>query len=283
MSANAALLPCPVCSHNVFETSESLRDRLIFVSTNKIPCPICQLEVTGIDKLTIHLFSHVKIVPVKSSSSSNQAPKDGKKNKEEYQGIQQSKKSKTNTIKSKQTVATNAPVKFVKIYPKLPVISLNTVPVLDMTRASIEDGVNVRNSLYLPTLKPETTIIQSNTTCNMCGLQFVDANILKVHRCLIHNIDENVNTTATKYQCHVCPKSFKMRGSLMVHMRVAHFGFMSSETKKDNDQLIPNDNNKGEKLLEIEKNDNKQWQCDVCRKSFTTKYFLKKHKRLHTG
>ncbi|XP_047735876.1 uncharacterized protein LOC108677321 isoform X2 [Hyalella azteca] len=27
----------------------------------------------------------------------------------------------------------------------------------------------------------------------------------------------------------------------------------------------------------------KQWECEVCKKCFTTKYFLKKHKRLHTG
>ncbi|KAF2366665.1 Lipid transport protein N-terminal [Trinorchestia longiramus] len=29
--------------------------------------------------------------------------------------------------------------------------------------------------------------------------------------------------------------------------------------------------------------DGKPWECDVCKKCFTTKYFLKKHKRLHTG
>ncbi|CAG5095515.1 Similar to ZFP28: Zinc finger protein 28 homolog (Homo sapiens) [Cotesia congregata] len=27
----------------------------------------------------------------------------------------------------------------------------------------------------------------------------------------------------------------------------------------------------------------KQWECDVCSKMFTTEYFLKKHKRLHSG
>jgi hypothetical protein len=31
------------------------------------------------------------------------------------------------------------------------------------------------------------------------------------------------------------------------------------------------------------KHDAKSWECDVCKKSFTTKYFLRKHKRLHTG
>merc|ERR1712038_1058141 len=33
----------------------------------------------------------------------------------------------------------------------------------------------------------------------------------------------------------------------------------------------------------VKVHDNRQWECDVCKKTFTTKYFLKKHKRLHTG
>lgn len=33
----------------------------------------------------------------------------------------------------------------------------------------------------------------------------------------------------------------------------------------------------------LKTHEGKQWECDVCSKMFTTKYFLKKHKRLHSG
>lgn len=36
-------------------------------------------------------------------------------------------------------------------------------------------------------------------------------------------------------------------------------------------------------LQHLKTHEGKQWECDVCSKLFTTKYFLKKHKRLHTG
>lgn len=291
MSANAAFLPCPICSHSVFESTENLRNRLIFVSNNKIPCPVCQEEVIGIDKLTIHLFSHINILnPIKNNcklNNQNEETKEPKiiKNKITTSNLAtQPKKSRSYNSKNKTIVTPNMPVKYVKIYPKLPIISLNPVPVLP-----VDERIQIANSLYIPAVKSEAQLSETNTTCYVCGLQFVDINILRMHRCLIHNIEENANTLSTRHQCHICPKTFKMRGSLMVHLRVAHYGFGSKinpvETNETTDtssssvkeQMI-NDN----ATITINKND-KQWQCDVCRKSFTTKYFLKKHKRLHTG
>lgn len=285
MSAKAALLPCPVCSESVFDSSETLRDRLIFVSTNKILCPICQEEVIGIDKLTIHLFSHVKLL-----STENEQPKDSKETKLKSKYVNQSsvnpqnKKLRTSGVKNKANVTSHSPVKYVKIYPKLPIVSVNAVPLLrDMS--SIDDRLNITQSIYVPTVNSEASILPSvsETTCNICGLQFVNANILKIHRCLIHNIDENANTKFTRYQCDICPKHFKMRGSLMVHMRVAHYGLQANNVQENNVDCTSISKQSNDKITIIDKNDNKQWQCDVCRKCFTTKYFLKKHKRLHTG
>ncbi|XP_075984141.1 uncharacterized protein LOC142981883 [Anticarsia gemmatalis] len=284
MSADAASLPCPVCAHTgVFSSVQSLRDKLIQVSTNKILCPVCQEEVCGLDKLTIHLFSHVKLLTPKTCQGKVQNVPVNDKPNSETQGTAQQKKPKTSVVKNKTPAPTaNAPVKFVKIYPKLPVISVNTVPVIDISRS--KECTPSGEPMFV---KTEATIVQTNTTCNICGLQFIDANILRMHRCLIHNIDENSNQNFTRYQCHLCPKNFKMRGSLMVHLRVAHFGFLSGNC--DSNRNLEKTSGQStleqqdEKVTSLERNDNKQWQCEVCRKCFTTKYFLKKHKRLHTG
>lgn len=283
MSANAASLPCPVCAHvGVFESVQSLRDRLIHVSTNKMLCPVCQEEVFGLDKLTIHLFSHVKLLTTKGCKEIEKVKGSDEKCNTENQSAAQQKKPKSSVVKNKSpSSAANVPVKFVKIYPKLPVVSVNPVPVLDISRS--KECVQGVETMFV---KTEATLVQTNTTCNICGLQFIDANILRMHRCLIHNIDENSNQTFTRYHCHLCPKNFKMRGSLMVHLRVAHFGFLSGNTHSGTSTDKTDEGNpdqQDEKLSQMQRNDNKQWQCEVCRKCFTTKYFLKKHKRLHTG
>lgn len=294
MSADAAFLPCPVCSHTgIFDSVQTLRDRLISVSTNTILCPVCQDEVTGLDKLTIHLFTHVKFITKKTQSetqteNAQQSETSEVKNKQrtENQGTNktQQKRAKPSTSKNKPPSTANVSVKFVKIFPKLPVISVNTLPVIDLSRAQpLEECTQAGGSIYVPTVKTETSLTQTNTTCNICGLQFVDANILRMHRCLIHNIDDNSNINSTRFHCHLCPKNFKMRGSLMVHLRVAHYGFAHCNSETNKEKNKEEKNSTDDKPIIFDRNDSKQWQCDVCRKCFTTKYFLKKHKRLHTG
>lgn len=62
--------------------------------------------------------------------------------------------------------------------------------------------------------------------CDICGFHFPDVNILALHQQLVHEQESgNVPGKVLKnYSCHLCSKVFKMKGSLMVHMRVVHIG-----------------------------------------------------------
>ncbi|KAK9680134.1 Zinc finger, C2H2 type [Popillia japonica] len=106
-----------------------------------------------------------------------------------------------------------------------------------------------------------------------------------MHQKLLYQTQVDAKTGQSSYHCHLCSKKFKMRGSLMVHLRVAHYGFANQKLDGCDTKTVNNPSNDAAKNGDkIEKTaEGKQWVCDVCSKQFTTKYFLKKHKRLHTG
>ena len=106
--------------------------------------------------------------------------------------------------------------------------------------------------------------------CLLCQSRFTSQTDLLLHTASVHNNDSNV-TNGHQQQlengevapplaeeghrgggstCNVCNKTFLQPGQLAVHVR-------THETR--------------------------QWDCTTCGKKFTTKYFLKKHRRLHTG
>lgn len=59
--------------------------------------------------------------------------------------------------------------------------------------------------------------------CEICSFKFPDEHILGMHKQLVHSNDaKNFTDKKKSFGCHLCTKSFKMRGSLMVHRRVAH-------------------------------------------------------------
>ncbi|XP_011860272.1 PREDICTED: zinc finger protein 354A [Vollenhovia emeryi] len=134
--------------------------------------------------------------------------------------------------------------------------------------------------------------------CNVCGFHFPDTNILALHKQLVHEQDlsGNLERVPKNYSCHLCSKVFKMRGSLMVHMRVAHVGHNLGSFPRDDQTDVacpdagytcPTCGKKFKKeqhvVQHLKTHEGKQWECDTCGKMFTTKYFLKKHKRLHSG
>lgn len=52
-------MSCPLCLKPHFEGVDALRSGLINVATSQLSCPVCSESLLGLDKLTIHLFSHM--------------------------------------------------------------------------------------------------------------------------------------------------------------------------------------------------------------------------------
>lgn len=248
-----AKLECPLCCKPHFNDLEALRTTLVAATTTEIQCPVCHETQRGLDKFTIHLFTHLA-------------------NTDEEIHVPE---TKPNLIQA-ATVPTVPNFEAPKISEEMPCPDISTrdgPSVATVVAAGIEEQItNVQNVLANE---------QRTIRCDICNFTFSDENILDMHQKLLHQTLEDKQTGLYSYHCHLCSKKFKMKGSLMVHLRVAHYGFgHNNKTELD---LVASLNKF--KKNEAAKNDEqpKKWSCDVCQKLFTTKYFLKKHKRLHTG
>lgn len=62
--------------------------------------------------------------------------------------------------------------------------------------------------------------------CDICSFTFTDKNILEMHQKLLHQTSPDEKTGKYSYHCHLCSKRFRMRGSLMVHLRVSSKTFI---------------------------------------------------------
>lgn len=217
MEVDTDLLPCPLCKLPFFEDVHSLRSTLINVATTHLICPVCNESVMGLDKLTIHLFSHIDCININAKKHSHEWNEKLSKDQSELVDLEKS---------NSQTVSAEA-----------------------------------------------TTVV-----CDICDFTFTDQTILELHQKLLHQTSPDKETGIYHFHCHLCTKKFKMRGSLIVHLRVAHYGFSKSSVQKG---MAESGSVTTKPITKI--GDCKQWECDICYKMFTTKYFLKKHKRLHTG
>lgn len=300
----------------------------------------------GLDKLTIHLFSHCDGGVFKTDKSIH----DDRQRKEKPARIYEtqtedqnqlpcvdSKFSKLPKAKHKTTnLSLVEESELLKDTSKsdhvMPMYNVNTIPFIGIPENLSVQQRNKKSSRCTTTaVEKSKNNVKNNKLsekCNICGFCFLGKNILEMHKKLIHNVQNSeIVNGVSKYCCNLCSKVFKMRGSLMVHLRMVHFGIIPSiKSDEDSSQTSPksfSDTCEGpnfEKTINSEdintecsakhdfevlitnsrspegqdnfhnnnngispNNATKQWTCDICKKQFTTKYFLKKHKRLHTG
>lgn len=81
------------------------------------------------------------------------------------------------------------------------------------------------SSKYPRTVDYETTLDEVILfKCDPCNFYFQNADILTMHNQLLHNGTTAEKGKAESYKCNYCSRVFNMKGSLMIHLKVAHLG-----------------------------------------------------------
>lgn len=60
---------CPVCLHSSFSSVTALWQGLMSGASRRLSCPVCQEVLLGLDKLTLHLYSHLPAGNTDTTSS----------------------------------------------------------------------------------------------------------------------------------------------------------------------------------------------------------------------
>ncbi|KYN37101.1 putative E3 ubiquitin-protein ligase TRIP12 [Trachymyrmex septentrionalis] len=329
----ARVLACPLCSQPGFLTLDALRAGLVSVATRPLICPVCNEVLLGIDKLTIHLFGHtinLNNATAELSKSADIAATDehlvaihNPHNiaPQNWNILKQLDKIESNLIEEEHDLPNFQSVQNIianVCARKSPEEHNNKEDLPNAKNTILETNAEDQNqnleheqilSHIRTSAKAIRTIAPKEKTerCNLCGFYFPDTNILALHEKLVHEQDSSNNPEKVlkNYSCYLCSKVFKMRGSLMVHMRVAHIGHNSgnfshmigSFSKGDQNEVTCGDAGYacptcGKKFKKLNKNINfslavtfqeqhviqhlkthegKQWECDTCSKMFTTK------------
>nr|CAD7427677.1 unnamed protein product [Timema monikensis] len=315
------MLACPLCLQPGFFSLITLRDCLINAATKQVMCPVCNETLLGLDKFTIHLFSHTPVCNVNTTTQTELEYEEQVLQVESTQHVS-TPFSSDNISRPVLASTTQVSASHQDRYEDSKNISVRIdLDKKDKISQSDEHCASDKRSNSPDTEKCSLVAnrdIQDMTSSNLtmthntavlrcvhCGFGFSDSSILAMHQQLVHPKDCNkmqsedaIHGDRTRqFPCHLCPKGFKMRGSLMVHMRVAHGGvslgkaiakIQESEVLTEERKFVCTTCNKAFKKEQhlsqhLRTHDGKQWACEVCNKLFTTKYFLKKHKRLHTG
>lgn len=297
-TSEMSVLSCPLCCQPNFSSIDSLRTSLVSVTNRPLVCPICNEILLGLDKLTIHLFSH---------------------------SLHQHHLSEEMT--PKKEIISNDELNVSNRQVNKPV----TESLKMVRRKRIKSVKNESDANGLTVNEAQCHICGSSFRT----VELQQMHMKLVHEVSIEatEVEESGRSGArSRFECHLCAKKCKMKGLLRLHLRVVHgiFAVSSDRTPPGdspengysnivlntssestvanhspnhlsestfthnafsisfpNEQQFSPKNSESKpihsEIATMTNADAKLWDCDICAKSFTTKYFLTKHKRLHTG
>lgn len=81
-------------------------------------------------------------------------------------------------------------------------------------------NVELSSASFTQVVVEKETSVQpkEEPVCPLCQLTLADPSLLPMHMQLVHRGE----SAEGRFACQLCPKSFKMRGTLIVHRKVAH-------------------------------------------------------------
>ncbi|KAM7363759.1 uncharacterized protein ACRADG_000544 [Cochliomyia hominivorax] len=270
---------CPLCAQTSFSSIDALRCSLIKAANGPLACPICHELFLGLDKLTIHLFSHTNIMNsdnnanattttqtkisdtiLTSKSDNNENTKNIEKLKTQETKNRNNINSNCNEIKNninkiKETDIKNEvnftsnthhqqqnqqnPINEQNIIIKKPKVAAKLEKkMINKTNSPPQQQQHQQVVGSTSRVLEETRDMENLAQCDICEFTFRNTELRNMHIRLVHQNFEYPSTIATssspqsnssnssssdhEFKCHLCSKTFKMKGSLRVHLKVVH-------------------------------------------------------------
>ncbi|XP_065354461.1 zinc finger protein 354B [Calliphora vicina] len=256
---------CPLCAQTSFSSIDALRCSLIKAANGPLACPICHELFLGLDKLTIHLFSHTNIM----NSANNEIKTTTQTTpKSDHQNIQNIEKLKTQEIENSNHINNNSSncndititqthlneeVNFDKTHHHHHITS-SEKNMIKKPKVAAKAEKKIINNMHTTHQHQQVVMggrdqeepreIENLAQCDICEFTFRNEELRNMHIRLVHqNFDWHANlkdsfnnvsptnsplnncqnsTLEHDFKCHLCAKTFKMKGSLRVHLKVVH-------------------------------------------------------------
>lgn len=272
-------LSCPLCCLSTFPNIETFKLNLIKVNSKPIKCPLCNEVLLGLDKLTIHLFGHS--IPSDEKAIETSSPSKPKKEPKAKQNRMKMVKISSPLRAADEKIFRCEICGFVFVDEHL--LNLHLSLVHNFTPNNDDERENAQSS-KMSEIK--------NFQCHLCSKHFKMKGALRIHIRVAHvkfhdqnkkqiNIADYLKNQKSIDQCTIKTEMLSLQEPYSPDVFYQQQSPIASSPAS---YIVPSPQNSlnGDNKKSTEKSP-KVFQCDECLKSFTTKYFLKKHKRLHTG